>query len=154
LIKCAKRNFIEWERVDVFHKNNFVWKLALRVIIELVDQKSGMLGRNLGWYFYLSELEFVLLNHVKQLFLEIKLALKYLRLNTKLDRSSLFIDVNLIGVDKILKCTTSAYVFVDLDQVKKLCEFNDWQLYNENASIKKSFPVCKPLKLFLITLGL
>ncbi len=76
---------------------------------------------------------------------EVLFALKELKLHEKLDKSSLFIDGNLIGVDKILKSAASTQVFVDLHQVKKICGFNAWQLDNEVAAVKQSFPKCKPL---------
>ena len=69
------------------------------IILELIDQKSSILLRNLVWHFYQSKLKFVLFYNVFKLIFKVGLVLKDARLCTKLDDSSLFIDVDFIGVD-------------------------------------------------------
>jgi hypothetical protein len=81
----------------------------------------------------------VLLHHALQLDFKVRLAIKDVLFITKLDESSLFVNVDLIGVEIILKDAASAQVFVHLDQVKKLGESLTWQLDYEDVSIKESF---------------
>ena len=76
--------------------------------MELINQKFGALRRNLGCYYDLSEMKFVLLHHALQLIFKIRLALKNARFSTKPDDSSLFIDIDFICVNKVLKGAVSA----------------------------------------------
>ena len=75
--------------------------------MELINQKFRTFARNLGHYFDLSKLKFDFFNHRLQLLFKVPLSLKDEGFRTKLYDSFLFIDKNLIGVDKILQGTAS-----------------------------------------------
>ena len=102
-IKCAKEHFIEWVCGDVLHKNNSVWVLALDVGMELINQKFRTFARNLGRYFDLSKLKFDFFNHRLQLLFKVGPGVEDVGLRLKPYDSSLFINKNLISVDKILQ---------------------------------------------------
>ena len=91
-----------WAARDVLHKNNSACVFVLGLGTELINKKFGAFRRNLGCYFNLSEMKFVLLHHGLELIFKIRLDLKNARFSTKPDDSSLFIGKNLIDVDKIL----------------------------------------------------
>ena len=106
--ECAQGNFIKLLGGDVLYKNNSTWILFLYVSIELIDKIFCTFGRNFGWYFFLPEHKFVFLYHALKLFFKVRFGVQEVWLRIKSDYSSLFINVNLIGVDKILQVSVRA----------------------------------------------
>ena len=112
--ECAKRHFIKWAGDNVLNKNILAWELVLDDSMELVNQNFGAFTWNLVWYFYLSELKFVILYHVLQLIFKVRLGVKDVGLPPKLDESILLIYENLIGVHSVLQVAISTEVCVHL----------------------------------------
>ena len=112
--ECAKRYFIEWVVLNVLHKNIPAWELVLDNSMKLVNQNFGAFTWNLVWYFYLSELKFVILYHALQLIFKVRLGVKDVRLPLKLDDFIFFINENLIGVHSVFQVAVSTQVCVYL----------------------------------------
>jgi hypothetical protein len=64
MCEWAQRNFINLFRLDKLNKNISASEFALDESLKSIDQKLGTLSRNLVWYFYLSELQFVILYYL------------------------------------------------------------------------------------------